>query len=526
MVNGSVSRTARRATTIAAQAGMTGSGRQPAGTRTLLKPYTPPQSAVVTAGLIGLGVCLAVLAFLGSTDRATLTWWILIVVIALPFFIDKLLFQRTIDIFEPHSLSALVYLINFAGPVAGTLFGDVQYPLLPYVDLVPGMVQAIVGLPCLYAGVYAVRYLRGDSRVAAPSATPPLSIVTIAIVAVLYCAATLISIMFFWLPLYGGLEGYLAGLYGFGVTDYDLQSLGYQRALLFLATSAFHVTFVKSLDRDERNWWIVWTLVILTGAVSSAAMILVGSRALLLWNLGVPVVIWHYRRRRISLRAGIVGLIGLFAIVVWYTDVIRSPGSVSTSTAGLLADALPFYVGQTGEPHVVADLIDRQPTTLEYQLGTTVLASFMNVIPRAWFPGKPPTAGEIYTRYFHDSLWRSGVAYMGMPWLGELFMNGGPIGVVIGMTVTGLLWGWMYSVFRHSPTPLRSYAYAIAAFSLYFLISRGTLQAVSYPLVWIASGWIALLLAQRRFRLRSDLRRTSSLGAAPTRAVSRELPKA
>jgi hypothetical protein len=139
----------------------------------------------------------------------------------------------------------------------------------------------------------------------------------------------------------------------------------------------------------------------------------------------------------------------------------------------------------------------------------------MNVVPRVFYPTKPPTAGEIYTRYFHDRVWRTGVTYLGMPWVGELYMNGGPAGVVLGMMATGLIFAWLYTRFALRVGRDSCFWYAVAMFALYFLIVRGSLQAFSYPALWFGLGWLGLRLATKAHRRsdpggsrRSDSRRT------------------
>jgi oligosaccharide repeat unit polymerase len=450
---------------------------------------------VGTLSSIAVGIIITAL----RADLSAILWYLLFVVVILPVFVDRLILRRSIDLFEPVYLSALTYVVHFVGPLAGSIFLGVEHPLFPQLNFNPAMIFTTIGLLSFYWGYYIVRLpaIRTD---ACPTIKKQgrWSKRKILIVVSVYCGITIVSLSLFWFPRYGGLEGYLALLYGVGATNYAIQGLGYAKALLFLAVSAFHLTFLNILISSKpRHQAVDWLLFIFAGLVSTASMLLTGNRVFILWNFGVPIVIWHYFKRRLSF-AVIVGGLGLaFVVVLGYTSFVRSPGSLNLASSSVASDLISFYVTQTAEALVVSDFIDRQANVLGFQYGGTLLATLANPIPRALYPTKPPTAGEIYTRYFHPDIWRSAVTYLGVPWIGELYMNGGPLGVILGMAVTGILWRKIYSYFTSKRSLIAHYKYAMAVFCLYFLIVRGSLQATAFPLLWLIPTLIGIGLISK-----------------------------
>ena len=439
--------------------------------------------------LVGVISTIAVGVIISSmiASLSAILWLLLFAVVTLPVFIDRIILRQSIDLFGPVYISALTYFIHFVGPLAGSIFLGIEHPLFPEPNMKLGMIYITIGLLSFYIGYYIIRPrairarthtdIRKKKRWFRRAIFPVVGI---------YCGITIACYLVFWLPRYGGLEGYIALFSGVGATNYALQGLGYARALIFLAVSAFHLSFLNILVlAKQRLRTMDWLLIVFAGLVSTASMLLTGNRVFILWNFGLPIVIMHYYKRRLSFSLTLVGLVLAFVIVVVYTSSFRSPGSLKLDSSNIVSEMTSFYVTQTAEALVVSDLVDRQAQILGFQYGRTLLAALANPIPRAIFPGKPATAGELYTRYFHPDIWRSGVTYVGMPWLGELYLNGGALGVVFGMVVTGMLWRMIYVHFISKRSLIAYYEYAVSAFCLYFLIVRGTLQATAFPLLWL-----------------------------------------
>ena len=477
--------------------------------------FRPTPTVMLVCLIAALSIIAGVAISQVRLSLSAILWCILLATTVAPVFYDLAILRRPIDFCEPLYLSSLTYVVIFVGPMAGTIFGRIDYPLFPALNLDSGLIFTTIGLLSFYLGYYLVRpsMVASEFHLSVDRDQRQLSKVILPLVVSIYCGITLGSLVLFWFPAYGDLGGYLALLSGFGASGYAMQGLGYQRALLFLAAPAFHLAFLNVLasTKSQRSW-MAWLLLGLAGLVSVSAMWLTGNRVFILWNIGIPVILWHYFRHRLSLASIMISLGLAFVLVVFYTNVVRSPGSVFISSANAPSELMFFYVSQTGEPHVVSDLINRQSNVLDYQYGLTLVASLMNPIPRAWYPAKLPTAGELYTRYFFPDIWRFGVTYLGMPWLGELYLNAGSLGVILGMMITGLFSGKIYGIFlKNRRSLMAGYTYAMTLYSLYFLIIRGSLQAISFPLLWLIPGLPGLVGMHLVSRTR-NVPRISNLG--------------
>jgi hypothetical protein len=247
-------------------------------------------------------------------------------------------------------------------------------------------------------------------------------------------------------------------------------------------------------------------LVILAGSVSVVTTALTKNRVFLVWDLALPIVFLHYARRPIRVAEMALGIAALFIIAVAFTVALRSPAAFTSRTdSGLVADVADFYVVQTGEMSVVSDIVERQPVTLGYLNGATLVASALNVVPRAIWPDKPATTGEIYTRYFMPDLWRSGATFIGVPWLGELLLNGGLPALIVGTFISGWLSGMVYRRVWANTSAVSIALRGLFAFALFLLITRGSLEFYSFTLVWGVPLVLGILAIVRREVTRPSL---------------------
>jgi hypothetical protein len=264
-----------------------------------------------------------------------------------------------------------------------------------------------------------------------------------------------------------------------------------------LASVGFFIAVVHLLMRGSvRRSDVV--LVLLAGTASVVTTALSKNRVFVLWDLAVPVVILHYSRRPIRVAEAALGTTALFIVIVAFTVAFRSPAAFTSRTdQGLLADIADFIVVQTGEMSVVSDIAERQSVTLGYLNGATLVASAVNVVPRGIWAEKPATAGEIYTRYFAPDVWRTGTTFLGVPWQGELLLNGGLPALVVGTFLSGVLSGIVYRRIWAKSSTLSIALKGLFTFSLFLLITRGSLQFYSFTLVWGLPLVLGILAIER-----------------------------
>jgi oligosaccharide repeat unit polymerase len=300
-------------------------------------------------------------------------------------------------------------------------------------------------------------------------------------------------------PKAGGLSQYLDSGTGFLTSVDTLRGAGVARAAILLASVGFFIAVLHLLLRRSTKRSDV-VLVLIAGSASVVTTALSKNRVFILWDLIVPAVILHYSRRPIRIAEAVIGATALFMITIAFTVALRSPEAfTSRSGQGLLADVADFLVVQTGEMSVVSDIVERQSATLGYLNGATLFASVVNVVPRGIWADKPATAGETYTRYFVPSVWRAGNTFLGVPWQGELLLNGGLPALIVGTFLSGFLSGLAYRRIWAKPTALSVALRGLFAFSLFLLITRGSLQFYSFTLVWgipLVLGTLALVRNQ------------------------------
>jgi len=81
-------------------------------------------------------------------------------------------------------------------------------------------------------------------------------------------------------------------------------------------------------------------------------------------------------------------------------------------------------------------IVDAVPTKLDYLYGQTFYWTTLSPIPRALWPEKPVTTIGLYLKHHLEN---SNAVAGGVPasWLGELYLNGGLLGVVVGQLLFG-----------------------------------------------------------------------------------------
>ena len=194
--------------------------------------------------------------------------------------------------------------------------------------------------------------------------------------------------------------------------------------------------------------------------------------------------------------AALVGtLLALFVSVALVRDVVGT-GHAARSISG--ANFYNNYLAsnEIGQFRAFVTTVQGTPSVLAYQHGAT----FLSVIPGNAFP----TGGHVFTTTFYPVLASYGVTYANsLP--GELYMNFGWVGVLVGMPLLGLLLGWLerYERTRGSRLgPLLVYAYSIVPVA--GLLRGDFTTFAGYSAIALVPLLIACWFAERP-RRRADL---------------------
>lgn len=227
--------------------------------------------------------------------------------------------------------------------------------------------------------------------------------------------------------------------------------------------------FIGLITGAFKKGFIGKFLGLIMGGLLFVRMLISGSKAgLLIFFL--LFMLWHnYRHRRISLMAFVVLAFVLFIFVFPWINVNRSiyksgyrtMGSSYKSTANSVeltyrnlrsltldeyfSNAFNMVASRQQAMDSFAAIISQTPRPNPYMLGYDFITIPCNLIPSFIWPGKPrPKDGE----NFDFKYWQlSSRGNAGATFIGDLYMNFGLPGVIIGMFLTGIFIRVIYIYF-------------------------------------------------------------------------------
>ncbi len=84
--------------------------------------------------------------------------------------------------------------------------------------------------------------------------------------------------------------------------------------------------------------------------------------------------------------------------------------------------------------------VDQTPERIPFLEGETLKNLLTNVVPRVFWPNKPPEVlGQWFGHHYRILRDNDTVTSINLPWLIEFYINFGPLGVVVGMAIVGVL---------------------------------------------------------------------------------------
>ena len=227
---------------------------------------------------------------------------------------------------------------------------------------------------------------------------------------------------------------------------------------------------------------------------SIGVIALQGSKATIFVFLVALALVFHYRVQRISfLQVVLLGallFVLLIAFHIFKQEYLAVGEVVSLANSdgvlpGILAILGIQWTGNLMQLQSLATLIDGMPASLDYQYGRTLLMVLLILVPSALFPGKPLTAPGIFTDAFWPQKWLDEGTTMPPGYIGEMYMNFGWFGIVLGALFAGHLYGLSMRRLRLRPNcdlTLGSHAMFVAVMLHFF---RGEVASVCLLLVSI-----------------------------------------
>ena len=412
---------------------------------------------------------------------------------------------------HPLTLFGFSMLLGVAGQTAFLAFLATpaeEYALLTGVGesgLTQGLLVVAVGTGALALGFLAAtppsrprpgRMLR--SMVGAGMAKPSVKRMTV-IVGVL-CAISMVSFALY-APKVGisGLSDLLTSQKRFVDVAGGTTSLGYYRFGISLAGVAFVLAVYTAAVWRIRLLSTLGAIGTLSLLITALSSITVSSRSELLIPVASAALLVVAVRGREPRPGRVLAVVAAGLVLITILAGLRAVGQGQTASLG---DAV--NPGSLAENPVasrdwmgigpISAVVTRVPDRYEFQYGATMVSVLWAPIPKSIWPDKPPVrlGPEISPAVYEFSYKRR----TGDPpgYLGELWLNGGFIGVVIGMAAFGALLRWIERWNRLSAESqgLGALIYAVLAVELALRLPKddvtGALLAVigSLPLMLLA----------------------------------------
>lgn len=394
--------------------------------------------------------------------------------------------RATGDHLSPLSLAAVFYAVAFA---AGSVFVWVA----PGVDVVSASdrvdLVAALGLVTASWALFAAGYALDPFGIVKTVVSPPnriaagagLAAVLLPLLGIGWAArlASLASDRYFHLssvtPVRTGATWFLDATSGLPLL-----------ALAFLAVHALS----SGSPRRHRAWLLVLTLVELGWSIPT------GSRSRIVDVLLVLLVVRYYVSGKLpSLRIAVVGALVMVFVVFPFGATYRAldfRASVSVALFSATSETARGGIDRTlasgteavarlSDISAVARLVDQGRDRIELAPGESFLWAIQGVVPRALYPDKPDPGrfGNDFGRaygFIDASNYRTAIAVT-QP--GEVYLNGGWLGILIGMPLLGGLYRLVSDYLRaRSSDPGVLALYATAATGL--MLGLETIVALGF----------------------------------------------
>ncbi len=211
------------------------------------------------------------------------------------------------------------------------------------------------------------------------------------------------------------------------------------------------------------DWVLLWAVV----GVEVLYQVIQGSKTFLMLPLFILAICYYYAKNRIPIIVGVIAIFFMtffvFPFVNAYREVLQAhyrqgiPSFSELDAVAVISEtfrvafldsaetsaigAEPSTIGATFQRFGAADellrFIEVVPEQLPYKHGADFLGVLVSAIPRAVWPEKP-----IFSPGADYGLWLDTITSVTPFPLGEMYWNGGYVGVVLGM----FLWGVMLAL--------------------------------------------------------------------------------
>lgn len=223
-------------------------------------------------------------------------------------------------------------------------------------------------------------------------------------------------------------------------------ALGYLRWAASLSQIAFMLVMAWFVSSGKRWFSAAGFVTVVMFGIAAVFPFLTSSRGSLMWLILSSMIIWHYLRRPLSIRA--VAIVAIIAVVVLSIMINLRRGDVDLIIAVSLESIVERLFGSrdfldiTTTAHIIAAIQDGR---LDYAYGRTYFTWLYAPIPRTMWPEKPVVSIGWEIKRCVFGLYGLGGIPPGS--IGEAYWNFGYAGVVV-MWLLGAVIGWVYRSLR------------------------------------------------------------------------------
>jgi oligosaccharide repeat unit polymerase len=416
---------------------------------------------------------------------------------------------RRVDVLSPVLLFTVYVFIGYVLPVPAFLAGLDPVStswVSDYGDFDRSLRRAlwvtIAGVIGFYLGYAATRDLIPGVRMSVRPQISRWRDQRLLGMSVLYVASGLL-LFSIGVALIGGPTELLLGLSNRVTLSAGLNYFFYAINLLLVVSLIWWTRALSEQRLPRLSFWIYTA-----SAVALAA--LQGSKIILFFFALTMTLVYHVIRRRVSpVRLAVlvivfVPVLSLYTIYIREYVVLGELRSIE-STEGWLSLLWLLVTREFASNFVQLQaltlVVDRVPDILEFQHGRTLLAMLTIAVPSGWYPEKYLTAPGVFTLAIDPDRWVREGTTLPPGLIGEMYMNFGTTGVVLGLSCFGAVFGWIRrTVKRRGSDPATAVLYALSVAMLAHYI-RGELVSPTVLLLIFALPTVLLLamgLAERR----------------------------
>lgn len=336
------------------------------------------------------------------------------------------------DIFSPDKLM-LVALGVFFG---GIFFDDYSLEIsVVYALLLAAAMTVIVAFAPILRSAQSKPVARAPNRERGRNGMPLVSYGFFWLVSLPALAAQVGMIEHF-----GGIVGYVNIL---ALSVVEFQGLGWLTSIIKTFSIIDLIYFSYLVTRRKRTVSVT-VIYVIHFLIFVVLALLTGSRGSLLVNFVLMALVYHHSVRRISAR-WLLSLAASTLLIASVLEVARE--GVAFGEEGLITGLSEERYAEKKISYGWAEygiiplelVLNADRVNMHY--GLTYLTVFTNIIPRAIWPTKPDTGGNILTKEYTGDAW-GGSSYLSTGIIPEAILNFGvPLGIVVGTFQYGALVG-------------------------------------------------------------------------------------